>query len=192
MQNPIPRRRIAVSIAAILSCSRTASPQFAPIDLGIPNIQQQTPVWCWVAVVEQVLRWKTGRSPSQGELVSIANGWPPQTCLFPPNPMIANQCMRTGGLHEIGALLGMFGGGMTSLAPPASPNVIYQQIMNGRAIILALQSTPFTGHVVVLRGIIPAQNPLFIINDPMGWNNFSQPWPFSSLIQVWRSAILVT
>lgn len=163
-----------------------------PIDLGIPNIRQQTQVWCWVAVAEQIIRWKNGGgSPSQAELVSIANGWPPQACPMANNPMMLQACIRTGGLHEIAGLIGAFSMSAAGFAPPAAWPLLYQTLAQRRPIILSVQATPYSGHVVVLRGIVPGPDPILLINDPMGWPGFFQGVPFSRLLQFWTGAIVV-
>jgi len=169
------------------------SPASAQVNLPIQNIQQRTASWCWVAVAEQIIRWKNnGRGPQQCELVAIANGLPPGACCFPsPNPMVMQACMRTGGLHEIQGMIAAFGHSFSVVAPPTHPVALFQTLQQGHPIILAVQSSPFSGHVVVLRGMIMGPDPLLIINDPMGWTGFSQPVPFSRLATMWQAAILV-
>ncbi|WP_203076750.1 papain-like cysteine protease family protein [Falsiroseomonas ponticola] len=186
------RRHCLALAAASWLAARRADAQWPPIDLGIPNIPQQTPVWCWVAVAEQIIRWRNGGAgPSQAELVAIANGFPPFACLQPPNPMVMQACLRTGHLVEIQRLISAFGGGFSQLAPPAHPGILYDTLRRGAPIILAVRSTPFSGHVVVLRGLVPAPDPLLIINDPMGWPGFGQPVPFSRIAGFWQAAIVV-
>jgi hypothetical protein len=175
-----------------LAAPQGAAAQWQPIDLGIPNIPQRTPVWCWAAVTEQVIRWRNGGAgPSQAELVALANGFSPQACLQLPNQMVYQACMRTGGLGEIQQLLAHFGGGASFAAPPAHPVHLYNMLAQQRPVILAVQTTPFSGHVVVLRGMLPAPDPLLLINDPMRWSAFGQPLPFSALMGFWSAAIVV-
>lgn len=190
----LTRRSVLLAPLAAAITPTPSRAQFAPIDLGIPNIQQMTRVWCWAAVAEQIIKWRNGGSgPSQPELVSIANGLPPYACSNPPDPMVMRACFRTGHLAEIQALIAGFGGGFSGIAPPAHPVLVYQRLANRNPIILAVQSTPFSGagHVVVLRGMIPAPNPLFIVNDPMAWSGFSQPVPFSMIANMWGAAIVM-
>ena len=71
---------------------------------------------------------------------------------------------------------------------------MYNTLASGRAIIMAVQSTPFAGHVVVIRGMrwVPTAfgpQPELLINDPMSY--FSQPIPFSNAARYWRHAIVV-
>jgi hypothetical protein len=184
--------RRSLIAAGALTVASPSGAQWPPIDLGIPNIPQETNVWCWAAVAEQVIRWlNSGDSPRQAELVSIANGFPPFACANPPNPMVWQRCLRPGGLHEISALIQHFGGAPARIAPPAGPAAVYQTLADDRAIIISLQQTPFQGHVVVVRGMIPANHPLFLINDPMNWSRFAQPVPFGMIAQMWSAAIVV-
>lgn len=188
---PVLARRSWLAAGLTLGAA-AARGQAGAIDLGIPNIPQRTPVWCWVAVVEQIIRWRQGGAgPSQAELVAMANGMHPQACFQPANPMVYQACMRTGHLAEIQGLLAAFGGGFSALAPPTHPQPIYATLRQGRPIILALQSTPFSGHVVVLRGMLPAPDPLLLINDPMAWNGLGQAVPFSAILGFWQAAIVL-
>jgi hypothetical protein len=36
--------------------------------LSVDNIRQETGKWCWLAVCEQIIRWKQGASPTQAQL----------------------------------------------------------------------------------------------------------------------------
>jgi hypothetical protein len=186
-------RSLRAMIIIVLSLFYPSLSRAQAVDLGIANIPQQTSVWCWVAVVEQIIRWQNyGNGPDQCTLVSAANGFPQPFCCVPPtSPQHAASCVRTGSLQEIQGLIALFGGHYSSIAPPAHPNVLYNTLQSGRAIIMAVRSSPYTGHVVVLRAIVPAPDPLLIINDPMGWYGFSQPVPFSQLAQYWGAAIIV-
>jgi hypothetical protein len=162
-----------------------------PIDLGIQNIPQQTPVWCWAAVAQQIIFALRGASgtPDQCGLVAIASRVPPAACCQSPA-----SCMRTGQLVEIQGLILHFGGHYSAITPPASPMAVYQTLASGRAIIMAVQSSPYSGHVVVIRGMawVPAPmgvQPVLYINDPMGY--FTQPVPFMNILPYWRAAIVV-
>ncbi|MEO1109512.1 MAG: papain-like cysteine protease family protein [Pseudomonadota bacterium] len=168
-----------------------------PIDLGITNITQQTNVWCWVAVVEQVAHWKHGTHPStaphQCELVSTANSDPAPHCCS-GNPAFAHKCVRTGHTNEIMGLLHYTGSGYASYNPPANPMVLYNTLASNRPIILELKTTPYSGHVVVLRGMAwqPGPygiEPVLLINDPLSY--FTTPVPFSQLMPYWSAAIVV-
>lgn len=162
-----------------------------PIDLGIQNIPQDTQVWCWAAVAQQIILRLRGSSntPPQCGLVATASNVPPQACCQVPTP-----CMRTGGLQEIQALILHFGGHYSSIVPPANPMAVYQTLASGRAIIMAVQSSPFSGHVVVIRGMawVPTPNgvqPVLYINDPMAY--FTQPVPFANILPHWMAAIVI-
>ena len=114
----------------------------SPIDLGIQNIPQETPVWCWAAVAQQIILALNGPAgtPSQCGLVAVSSGVPPAVCCqFPV------QCARTGSLQEIRNLILYFGGHVSSITPPDDPMTVYQTLASGRVIIMAVQSTPFSG-----------------------------------------------
>ena len=96
-------RRVLLSAAAgcLVAGHSRAKPGMPPkIDLGIVNIPQQTPVWCWAAVAEQIITWRRGGSPPQCVLVAAAFGAAAQRCCGLPQ-----SCMTTGGLQQIQALL---------------------------------------------------------------------------------------
>ena len=48
--------RALIVVLVLLGISRQATAQ--PVDLGIPNVPQETDVWCWAAVAEQIIRWR--------------------------------------------------------------------------------------------------------------------------------------
>lgn len=177
----------ASAAAGMFFQSTPSMAQCAPIDLGIINIPQQTQVWCWAAVSEQIITWIAGSSPPQCALVAIANNAPPGYCCS-GNP----QCLVTGHLQQISFLIAQFGGVYSTFAAPAGPSSVYNTLASGRAIIMAVQTSPFVGHVVVLRGMSCAgSHPILHINDPIGWPFFSQPVHFGQIAPYWQSAIVV-
>jgi hypothetical protein len=180
-----------LSILALILSISTVNALPPPIDLGIQNIPQQTPVWCWAAVAQQIIfaLRGAGGTPPQCGLVAIASNVSPNACCQSPTP-----CLRTGQLLEIQGLILHFGGRYSTITPPANPMAVYQTLASGRAIIMAVQSSPYSGHVVVIRGMAWIQTPMGIqpvlyINDPMGY--FTQPIPFISILPYWRAAIVV-
>ena len=161
------------------------------INLSLKNIPQKTPVWCWAAVAQQIIFATQGQNgtPPQCALVAIANGANPQMCCNMPQ-----QCMVTGSLQQIQGLIAHFGGHYSSIAPPANPMIIYNTLASGKAIIMAVKSSPNSGHVVVIRGMawVPTQfgiQPVLYINDPMAY--FTQPIPFQNIASYWQAAIVV-
>ena len=57
-----------------------------------------------------------------------------------------------------------------------------------------VRSGPFTSHVVVIRGMYwdPAIGDyVLVVNDPLGWDYFAQPVPFSQIARYWLRAIVV-
>lgn len=162
-----------------------------PVDLPIPNIPQQTQVWCWAAVAQQIIHATVGpaRTPDQCALVAMAYGAHPAMCCN-GNP----QCVVTGSLPQIQYLIGQFGGRYSSLAPPADPMTLYRTLASGRAVILLVRSGYAASHVVVLRGMSFVPGPygyeaVLHINDPMRY--YTQPVLFSQLMGIWMGAIVV-
>lgn len=160
-----------------------------PIDLGVINIPQQTPVWCWAAVVEQVVRWRSGGSgPSQCQIVSAANGFPAEHCCGPA--VGAPICLRPGGVQEMQQALFSLVNIRSSVFGPLSWQQLYQFLSLGRPVLVLLHSTPFSGHVVLVRGMffVP-QGPVLIVNDPMAY--FSQPVPIQAFYAFWTGSVLL-
>ena len=184
----------AAALSFFLSISIDASARFPPpVDIPVRNIKQETQVWCWVAVAQQIIMYSRGpqRTPPQCALVAIANNAPPQVCCSGYNPM----CVRTGSIQQIQLLIAHFGGRYAGVAPPTDPMTLYRTLASGKPIILQVRTGFQSAHVVVLRGMsfLPAPHggiePVLHINDPMA--HFTQPVPFSNLIRVWVSAIVI-
>ncbi|RBP53526.1 papain-like cysteine protease family protein [Arenicella xantha] len=162
-----------------------------PIDLRIQNISQQTPVWCWAAVAQQIVMSLQGvqGTPAQCSMVAIANNKPPQYCCSD-----FRRCSVTGSLQQIQGLIAHFGGRYSSINPPADPMTIYNTLLAGRPIIMAVKTTPYAGHVVVIRGmkwINTRYGPraILLINDPLAF--FSAEVDFQSIGPYWQAAIVV-
>ena len=161
--------------------------------LPIENTPQETVVWCWAAVAQQIvhsLNLPVG-TPPQCHMVATALNAPPNFCCNQFNRFNGNPtCRTTGSLKQIQWLIGYFGGQSSVLAPPAHPNVLFETLRQGRAIILHIRSSLNTTHVVVLRGMsFDWGEPLLYINDPIYY--FTQPIPFSQLMGIWVDAIVV-
>jgi hypothetical protein len=180
-------------IFLILLMTLPTSAKAQQISLNINNIPQETAVWCWAAVAQQIILAKNGpaNTPPQCAMVALAYGASPQVCCNAYGKFNGNQaCLKTGSFQQIQGLIAQFGGSFSTLAPPAHPQVLYQTLQQGRPVILALQSTPFSGHVVVLRGMhVVGNTPVLHINDPMA--HFTQPVPFQNLMGFWNAAIVV-
>ncbi|MBT9447595.1 MAG: hypothetical protein IV086_18010 [Hyphomonadaceae bacterium] len=163
-----------------------------PVDLPIENLRQETEVWCWAAVSQQIIAASRGQqsTPAQCALVAMANGVEPGVCCNGYN----QQCVRTGSLEQIQALIAQFGGRYSGFAEPTDPMTLYRTLAGGHAVILALQTGPQMNHVVVLRGMSFVQTqggvePVLHINDPM--QVYTQPVPYRQLVQAWRKAIVI-
>ncbi len=163
-----------------------------PVDLPIQNIPQETQVWCWAAVAQQIIMATRGpqATPPQCALVARAYGQHPNSCCGN-----SANCTVTGQLPQIQGLIAEFGGRHSSVQRPTDPMTLYQTLAAGKAIIMAVKASPFSGHVVVLRGMawMPTPfgtvEPMLIINDPMAY--YTQPMPFSQVAQIWEQAIVI-
>jgi hypothetical protein len=173
---------------ALLGFVQPAHAQLPPVDLGIQNLRQNTGVWCWAAVAQQIILARRGpnATPPQCAMVAIANGADPNICCS-GDP----RCLVTGSLQQIQGLIAYFGGSYSTIAPPANPMILYNTLRGGRPIIMAVQSAPGAGHVTVLRGMRwdPNYGAILLVNDPMAV--FPTEAPFNQIIGAWGAAIVV-
>lgn len=161
----------------------------APVDLGIRNIMQDTDVWCWAAVAQQVIVKRKGRSPPQCALVAMVHGRYPSFCC--PH---YERCAVAGSLRQIQTLIRNFGQRTTTLSPPTDAMSLYRTLRGGHPIILAIRNSQFTGHVVVLTGMTwvnGANGPeaLLHVNDPL--RVIPNRLAFRALVPRWQAAIVV-
>lgn len=188
MTSTICKFLFAITIYASMAGARAQH----TVDIPIVNIPQQTEVWCWVAVAQQIILASRGENntPPQCALVATANGAHPNICCNGYNPA----CVTTGSIPQIQNLISYFGGRTSSYAPPTDPLTLYQTLAAGRAVIVQLRTGQSSAHVVVVRGMsfIPSpqgMQPVLHVNDPMAI--FTQPVPFSQIAPIWMSAVVV-
>jgi len=138
--------------------------------IDIENRMQQTPVWCWVAVAEQLIEHSRGTSPAQCALVAAANGTAPVYCCSGLN----SQCVRSGTMDQLRTLLLAYGRYASTVIPaPLDPMVLYRHLVDGHPIVLQVRTSSNTTHVVVLKGMRFTRNSYglleawIIVNDPM-------------------------
>ena len=163
-----------------------------PVNIPIQNIQQETNVWCWVAVAQQIILASRGpvNTPAQCALVAMANGAPPVACCGGYNP----NCLVGGSIQQIQNLILQFGGHVSNYAPPTDPMTLYRTLSSGRPVILQIASGPGSAHVIVVTGMSFTQTPFGVdpvlhVNDPMAI--FTQPISFGRIVPIWMSAIVV-
>ena len=168
------------------------SADLAPVDLPIENISQQTQVWCWAAVSQQLIAASRGmaNTPSQCQLVAAAYGADPGPCCAGQD----QRCVTTGSLQQIQALIQQYGGRTSTYAEPTDAMTLYRTLKMGHAVVIGIDAGQGMGHVVVARGMSFQQTPegvvaLVHINDPMA--HFTQPVPYPQVAAVWRQAIIV-
>lgn len=180
-------------VAAVVAMTTSAKAQIpSSVDIQIQNIPQETNVWCWVAVAQQIILASRGQSntPQQCALVATANGAHPAACCNQYNPA----CVTTGSIPQIQNLIQYFGGRTSSYAPPTDPMTLYRTLASGRAVIVQLRTGQSSAHVVVVRGMsfLPGPQgiqPVLHVNDPMAI--FTQPVPYVQIAPIWMSAIVV-
>lgn len=180
-------------IACLLFYGHANNVDAQSVDLLIQNIPQETDVWCWAAVAQQIIYFRQGPSgtPPQCHMVALANNAHPNVCCdhmgrYNGNPM----CRRVGSLQQIQWLIGYFGGRFSTLEMPANPQVLFNTLNQGRPVIMAVKSSPYTDHVIVLRGIsMHSGVPMLHVNDPM--SHFTELIPFHDLLGFWHGAIVV-
>jgi hypothetical protein len=188
------RMKILFFLFALLITRDVAAQNFLPpsVDIPIQNIPQETQVWCWAAVAQQIILAAKGpmQTPSQCALVAMAYGAPPGACCSFPNPA----CVKTGTIQQIQWLIAKFGGHYSNYAPPTDPMTLYHTLKAGHPVILQIQSGPQNAHVIVVRGMsfVPTQfgvQAVLHVNDPMAI--FTQPVPLAQISKIWISAIVI-
>lgn len=187
---PFLKFMLVVVITVMTTSAKAQIPP--PVNIQIQNIPQETGVWCWVAVAQQIILASRGPSntPPQCALVATANGANPAVCCNGYNPA----CVTTGSIPQIQNLIQYFGGRASNYAPPTDPMTLYQTLAGGRAVIVQLRTGQSTAHVVVVRGMSFLQGPQGIqpvlhVNDPMAI--FTQPVLYAQIAPIWMSAIVI-
>ncbi len=180
-------------VLAVVVVTTSAKAQVPPpVDIPIQNIPQETDVWCWVAVAQQIILASRGPSntPAQCALVATANGATPAACCSEYNPL----CVTTGSIPQIQNLIRHFGGRTSKYAPPTDPMTLYRTLARGHAVIVQLRTGQSSAHVVVVRGMSffrgpKGVQPVLHVNDPMAI--FTQPVLYAQIAPIWMSAIVI-
>ncbi len=191
----MPRRLLPLALSLALlafAVTNTAARYRAAlpdVDLGIPNISQETRVWCWAAVAQQVIRMRRGHSPPQCALVAMVNGRYPSFCC--PN---YERCATPGSLAQIQTLIRNFGHRASHISAPTDAMTLYRELRAGRPIIIAIRNSDFSGHVVVLTGMSwvnlgKGPEAVLHINDPL--HTLAPRMPLFDLLPRWAAAIIV-
>ncbi len=125
-----------------LFCKSTtgfAYPYPPPIDIPIQNNLQNTNVWCWAAVAQQIIQFKNGaiNTPQQCAMVALSKNAPIPYCCSN-----FNNCAITGSLTEIQALLHYFGGSFSSYSPPTDPMSLYYTLAQNKPVIMQISTVP--------------------------------------------------
>jgi hypothetical protein len=177
-------------VAVVLACSvpvEAAEDQGPTVNIDIQNRLQETQVWCWVAVAQQIIAYSAGRSPSQCALVASADLVPPAMCCSGYNP----SCVHTGSMEQLRFLLLAYGSNTSQIImAPRDPRVLYQHLDNDHPIVLQIRSGVASTHVVVLRGMrLTSNDAILYVNDPM--SIYTQAVPYSRLYPIIVNALVV-
>ena len=177
---------IGGGLAAIMAGN--ASAQCAPIDLGIQNIPQEMPNWCWVAAAQQIIFWATGDAPPQCAMAGMANNVQPQYACAAPGQMNV-----PGYMQQIAALISRFVGAHSMMGGPGTAEQVYETIYYNRPIIM-LVNPGFSqvGHFVVIRAVSCGSGELLIhLNDPLNFPGFSTTVTYGQIARMWTAALVV-
>jgi len=163
-----------------------------PLTINIANIEQKNNYWCWPAIIEQIINWRgMGSSPSQCELVNIANaykGWQAINCC---DDSARAECSRAGTEEEIKNLITLYGGRATNINPPTTAEEIYGHLMAKRVLLMGVEiEGTNNSHLYMVRGISWAgDEAMLTINDPAV--SQSQTIKFSDAQNTWFYSLAV-
>jgi len=161
-----------------------------PIELNIPNIEQERNTWCWAALAQQVLVSRTyGSPPSQCELVTISNiklGHSELDCCQNQTDPV---CDRFGDQRDSIGLVTQYGG-QARQVPLPSPEEIYNYLVAGSPLIIIFQRTEDAKHAYLVRGLSwVGDEARLLINDPAGRD--SQTVNYDLVRPSWADAIVI-
>lgn len=177
-------------VIVVFVCSvpvEAAEEEGPTVSLDIRNRLQETPVWCWVAVAQQLIAYSAGRAPAQCALVASADLVHPAMCCSGYNP----NCVHTGSMEQLRFLLLAYGSNASDvIMAPRDPRVLHNHLLNNHPMVLQIRSGVTSTHVVVLRGIRLTQNDAILyLNDPMFI--YTQAVPYSRLYPIIVNALVV-
>ena len=160
-----------------------------PVDIRVPLVNQKAEEWCWLAVAQMAIQFRTGHAPDQCEMLSLENPRERKACCAAPF-----RCERKGTMEDIQAVLLEYGKVKSDLVPPVNFGELYNAIRQGDPVIIAYESAPNKFHVVVARGMKflgdeERITPLVLVNDPMA----AQPlWvPYKRIRETWTATLIV-
>ena len=140
-----------------------------PLDLNIPNVEQETNNWCWAAVLVQILdRYSYGDTPSQCDLVNTANiergDGSVDCCVNPSDPV----CDRLGGNgDEMSFFLGRYGVPYEVIEAPATPEAVYEYLNAGKALMVQILMPEGYNHLFLVTGIYwEGDEAILRVNNP--------------------------
>lgn len=158
-----------ISVPSNARCDDRKESLSGTVYIDIENRTQQTSVWCWVAVAQQLIEHSRGVSPTQCALVATTIGMAPVYCCSGYNP----SCVRTGTMDQLRILLLAYGQSASSIITVSrDPMPLYNELINGHPIVLQVRTSTISTHVVIVKGMRFTRDrdeikAWLIINDPM-------------------------
>lgn len=162
---------------------------YPAIQLDIPLILQQTPVWCWVATSEMAIRYyRPDFGMTQCEMLETGYGLLPGTCCT-GGGVNCERPVQT--FTEIKALIETTARVPTFQSGSMDWFTLYGRLKECRPVLAGIRNHN-AGHVVVITGVsIPDRcTPWVSINDPLSFFE-DQRVPFSRLSPIWSDALTV-
>lgn len=187
---------LALSLALTLSVCAPSMiraeniPPPPPADVPVPQAIQDTPEWCWLAVVEMVMHTRMARPPNQCALAEDWMGLPAGSCCAD-----LAVCSRFAiDLHEVEAVL-EHNGMRSRYSMPILPNALYSHLRDGRPVIAQVRRGNGS-HAVVVRGMrferdharAAGWQPIVIVNDPMYG---LEEYEYEEFTHGWMDALIV-
>jgi hypothetical protein len=167
------------------------TPQATVVQIQSPPIQQQqTPVWCWAASIQNVLA-SYNVSVTQDAIVEATYGNVANLPLFVPQQAVLNLLNENYLVAPQNMVIHPF-----FVAGAPTPSVLIREIGREHSPILTMYTNgPNSGHVVVCYGAKytgTADNPTVIevwVKDP--WDAQNKIWSGAQLASVWQSSIFL-
>ena len=187
------------ALVATLASAQSLSAAQENTCVAVDQVQQDTPMWCWLAVTDMVVSHFSGTHRAQCEMLDEVGGFSagrcckdPYSCLFPASPrFIQVSLWRFGRVrsHEAGRAL--------------SPQELRAALQGGMPVIAQVRMACTTlAHVVVITGIrtesedhwTPAghvvQRRSFVtVNDPLAAAPATVP--YDALRTIWFGTLVI-
>jgi hypothetical protein len=182
-------RAVSLSFAVFLLIICPVKPQVVWIQS--PSIeQQQTPVWCWAASIQNALA-TYGVVTTQEAIVTATYGTVVNASIFDPRQAVINLLNNNYLVAPEGLVIHPF-----FVAGPPRPEVLIRELGRERSPLLVFYMNPQGGgHVVVCYGAkytgsesYPMITEVWI-KDP--WDVQEKIWPGAQLASLWKGTVFL-